>query len=144
MTKHERWVIYPLLFLSIGMWFRDRVLPIHRTEVVANEVSALEIKVGRLKCDQLLANSIVAGNEIEIRGADERPIVIIGPGKGAGLLEMRGRDAQPMVRLSGNLEGTAGVAELWSHPANKKRTELAGQAAVDEPIEKANGKEDKK
>jgi hypothetical protein len=52
MTTRERWIVYPLLFLALGIVVRDKLIPpIHKT-VVSQEIRAGSIRCGDIKADR--------------------------------------------------------------------------------------------
>ena len=45
MTTRERWILYPLLFLTLGIAMRDKVIP---ARLKAWEITANSVSCGRL------------------------------------------------------------------------------------------------
>ncbi|HEV2971578.1 MAG TPA: hypothetical protein VGY55_16500 [Pirellulales bacterium] len=60
MSDRERWIVYPLLFMTLGMTFRDKIIP----------------------PKQLWARSVVVVNE------DEKPLVAIDSSKEGGVIRL--------------------------------------------------------
>ena len=65
MSTRERWIVYPLLLLTLGIVIRDKILP--QGHFQANEVAA-----GRIHCGQLQVDQIVEGIAVRnLRGGEE-------------------------------------------------------------------------
>jgi hypothetical protein len=57
MSDRERWIVYPLLLLSLGMGIRgNKVFPKH--EFFAEKVHADELSVNKIRCLDLNAQTI--------------------------------------------------------------------------------------
>jgi hypothetical protein len=54
MSTRERWIVYPLLFLTLGIVMRDKVMPLARFQ-------ASEVAAGRIRCNQLQVDQVVDG-----------------------------------------------------------------------------------
>jgi hypothetical protein len=50
MSTRERWIVYPLLFLTLGMVMRDKFVPAAHFQ--AEEVTARQIHCSQLQADQ--------------------------------------------------------------------------------------------
>jgi hypothetical protein len=53
MTTRERWIVYPLLLLSLGIALRDKVVPPMHTTTFA--VTAHKIEADTIRCNTLQA-----------------------------------------------------------------------------------------
>jgi hypothetical protein len=72
MSTRERWIVYPLLFLTLGIALRDKVVPpVHRI------VFSQEIRAGNIRC------SGIEAKEMELRGATV-PLRLTLPGEEDG------------------------------------------------------------
>jgi len=52
MTSRERWILYPLLFLTLGIALRDKVLP-RTVPLAADTIICNHLEAGDAKCSQL-------------------------------------------------------------------------------------------
>lgn len=95
MSTRERWIVYPLLFLTLGIVMRDKMREMVNPVVRANhsEFSAGRVRCGQLEVDQvasvgglavrkLQCEESVVGRmqcrEMVVLGANGRPAVLIG------------------------------------------------------------------
>ena len=72
MTTRERWIVYPLLFLSLGIALRDKVIPpMHTTSfaVTAHKIEADTIRCNTLQAGQAEFNSM-ASDKVSWKEAD--------------------------------------------------------------------------
>jgi hypothetical protein len=86
MSTRERWIIYPLLFLTLGIVMRDKIILPKNLQV--QRVAAEQIRCNQLQVDSVLCNRLQAGDEIvegavqcgelAVRGPNGRPTVIVG------------------------------------------------------------------
>jgi hypothetical protein len=60
MSTRERWIVYPLLLLTLGIVMRDKVMP--QGHFQANEVAA-----GRIHCGQLQVDRVASADGIAVR-----------------------------------------------------------------------------
>ena len=90
MSNRERWVVYPLLFLSIGLGLRKFDLQEANQEGPTAGVDTLRCKT------------------LEIVAADGKPRMSIGTNAlGDALLETSTADGKPLARISSNASGAA-------------------------------------
>jgi hypothetical protein len=66
MTSRERWIVYPLLLLTLGIVMRDKVVP--QGHFQANEVTAARIRCGQLQVDQAVSADGIAARSLQCRG----------------------------------------------------------------------------
>ena len=95
MTTRERWTVYPLLFLAIGLAMRAQ--------------SGTPDLDGRLRCDVLEAASVIC-RELRVESADGPTLVHLGRVKGGGggrieIRDARGNDSMAVGTRSGRSEG---------------------------------------
>jgi len=64
MSTRERWIVYPLLFLTLGIVLRDKFLPLKH--LVAVQMQAGEIAVAKIQCNQLEVNEVICHNQLEV------------------------------------------------------------------------------
>jgi hypothetical protein len=114
MTDRERWTIYPLLLMSIGMQLRDKVFPsavfkaraIHcQTLTVGDNANAPRVAVS--------PNGIV-----QLFGEDKKPRMMLGTAENKGIMQLLGDDKKPRVVL-GVAANDAGVVDV--HGADGER-----------------------
>jgi hypothetical protein len=63
MTTRERWIVYPLLFLTLGLALRDKVIPPMQTRsfaVTSREVYTNTLRCGEIKADRAEFRSMAA------------------------------------------------------------------------------------
>jgi hypothetical protein len=114
MNTRERWIVYPLVFLAMGLAMRNKVIP-------PSELLAL-----RVKCHGLDANEITC-NSFTVKGLGEKDVVRIMPMKnGSGRLEIRGKGGQNAIVLATDPSGQFGVVEM---PDGKGNLQLLLQAS---------------
>jgi hypothetical protein len=100
MTTRERWIVYPLLFLAIGLGLRSGLIlqQMERHRSTAGAPRALEadvVKCNRFECQGLTAGAINC-NALQVLGRNGTAIVALGPDTttGAGLIETRKTDGK--------------------------------------------------
>jgi len=122
MSVNERWVVYPLLFLTLGVALRDKVVP--PGEVAAEQVRCNRLLVAEADCRVVqVAGSNGKGGvrlgtlpdgagRIEVHGGTDEPLVRIGggPGRKSGVVETFAPQGVPQVRLLGTDAGGAVAA----------------------------------
>jgi hypothetical protein len=78
MSTRERWVIYPLLFLTLGIVMRDKFATWGNYQT--NEVTAAKLWCGELQVDKAIAGALVVRGiqcgELVVEGPNGRPTVI--------------------------------------------------------------------
>jgi len=97
MSSRERWTVYPLLFLAIGLALRAVALPPERLDV-----------------DTLEAGRVVCG-EIVVTSGDGTKLVHVGRvrGQGGGRIEISDRDGREAVAIGTGPEGRDGTVEFF-------------------------------
>lgn len=88
MSTRERWIVYPLLFMTLGIALRDKVLPPNRLAV--GTVVCNRLQSNRAECNTLLVND-PAGRPVVVAGTDANT--------GAGTIETLTPRGTPQVRL---------------------------------------------
>ena len=103
MTDRERWTIYPLLALSLGMQVRDKVFPI--TTVRAQSVHCRSLVVDGADGKPRITAS--GDGILRVLGDDERPKILLGSDQHqAGVVQVCG--------ASGQVRAAIGVDEVQS------------------------------
>ena len=96
MTDRERWTIYPLLVLSIGMQVRDKLIPPTTIRTQSIHCQALTIGNGD-KTPRILAS---ANGTVQVLGADNKPRVVLGIApNNAGVVDVRGSGGQRQAAM---------------------------------------------
>ncbi len=122
MSVNERWVVYPLLFLSLGVALRDKVIPrVELEELTANQVRCNRLSVAEADCSALH----VAGPQgnggvrlgvlpdgtgrIEVHNGSDHALVALGSGPSgyAGTVTTFDVERNPQVRLLATESGGA-------------------------------------
>ncbi|HYW79255.1 MAG TPA: hypothetical protein VE890_06735 [Thermoguttaceae bacterium] len=138
MTSRERWVVYPLLFLTFGMTMRDKVWP--QPHFIANDMTAFgEITAGKIICSQLDVGRATAQRLESIQSecqlltlSDQhgRNAIRLGSGSnGTGRLELLATDGDVLVALGGDEVGESGRVETFADggvPQTQLRSTEAG------------------
>lgn len=97
MSQRERWVVYPLLFLTLGIALRDKVVP--------PSVRALSVEAGLVRC-----------GEIEIIDAQGKSFVRVGVVGKSGRLELETNDGRETLILGVDSRQRPGLyAKLPNH-----------------------------
>jgi hypothetical protein len=102
MPTRERWIVYPLLLLILGMVLRDKLIP------------PKHLSLEQLRATEIVAPTVLCGRLI-ISGPNGRPVVIAGTdtNTGAGVVETFATDGLPQVRLSS--ADTGGIVTTIGH-----------------------------
>ena len=66
MSQRERWMVYPLLFLALGVSLRDKLIP--------PQVRALSVESISVRCAQLEVR-----DRVEVCDRSGRTLIVIGP-----------------------------------------------------------------
>ena len=128
MSTRERWVVYPLLFLTLGTVMRDKFVPQGRFG--AMEVAAQDITAHTIHCARLDVTKIDC-REMAVSGPRGRQRVHIGsaPG-GGGRLVVLGKGGEPAVVAGVDATGSAGSVQILN---------AAGEAEVQLGSTRAGG-----
>jgi len=101
MTSRERWTVYPLLFLAIGLALRAVSIP----------PAVLEVEV-------LDADRVVCG-EIVIKSADGPRLVHVGRVQGGGgRIEISDDDGHEVMAIGTGPDGRDGIVEFFDAEGN--------------------------
>jgi hypothetical protein len=118
MSLRERWIVYPLLFLTLGIALRDKVIPPAHSgnfnmNLKAGSVVAPRIQCSELVCDQMKATQTQC-NTMLVVGPNGQPVVVArADNKGhAGVVETFTAEGLQQVRLmSSNVGGMMSALE---------------------------------
>jgi hypothetical protein len=106
MSDYERWTIYPLLLLILGIVLKDKLLK----SVDAQNVVCRSLEV----VDAQGKDLVRLGGGIEIFGASGKPVITLVPdpgGKKRGLILTKTDDGHPLVELVAH--GDAGAIVVY-------------------------------
>jgi hypothetical protein len=99
MTTRERWIVYPLLFLTLGIALRDKIMP-------PSLIEAERIRCDRLETDETTCQSLT------VWGRGNRELIHLGTAtNGTGRFEIRGVDGATAVVVGTDSSGRSGVVE---------------------------------
>jgi hypothetical protein len=149
MSTRERWIVYPLLFLTLGIVMRDkaREMLTPTVHVGANEFAAERIHCSQLQVDQVVAAGtlLVRGiqcGELAIPGQSGRAIVYVGPDpktrggfvqtslpNGAPLVLLQPTESGGVVRAAEVIQGKAAFPEKPKAAATPKPTQPTKETA---------------
>jgi hypothetical protein len=151
MSSRERWIIYPLLFLTLGITMRqatyDKWIPstrIQAEEIVAGQIRCnllqvdQELGAKRIRCDGLqsagvigapgVAAGLVHADAVQILGPNRRPTVIIATDRNTkgGCLTTLSAEGTLGVLLqstdSGGVVIASDIRKVRSVPAEQPKT----------------------
>ncbi len=122
MSTRERWILYPLLFLTLGTVMRDkffgqkhfRAINVTAPQVTADNINAYrEITAPVIRCGQLEVGKLQC-RRVFVTGPKGAEGVRIGvvPGRG-GRLELCGTDEKPRVVAGVDRTGHFGTIETY-------------------------------
>ena len=113
MSTRERWIVYPLLFMTLGIALRDKIVPPSRFGNMGLQLQANEITGRHINCNELHVKTVVCDrvdcHALLVDGPSGRPVVLAGtdPKTRAGLIETFAANGMPEVRIvAGKTGGT--------------------------------------
>ncbi len=100
MSERERWVVYPILFLTLGIALRDKMFQRVATKAVSTETSYADVSVSnKLRANVVECEKIVVSS----RG---RPVITAGASRnGSGTIQTFGAGGQQLVVIEDNESG---------------------------------------
>jgi len=118
MTTRERWIVYPLLFLTLGIALRDKIIPssVKATDLTAQKIQCNQLEVGQwIRCPQMEAGNVHCRGIFTVANpkGEERIRIGVTPGK-TGRLELCGQDGKPAVVIGAGKRGRSGMIETFS------------------------------
>jgi hypothetical protein len=98
MSTRERWIVYPLLFMTLGIALRDKIVPPEHRGNVGEELQAGVVTAKQVRCAQLQTAEVLVGSP------GDHPVVIVGTDANthAGLIETFTAGGMLQVRLHSN------------------------------------------
>ena len=128
MSERERWVVYPLLFLTLGIAMRDKMLKRVETDNVVAEQVFSELNVSKsLRSEEVICKRLI------IRSNDDRRTVAVieeNPNTRGGQVITLG----PTNRISGAVPGASHRIIPWTSPNS------ARQSTKNKPLRKPKRK----
>ncbi len=121
MSRRERWIVYPLLFMTLGIVMRDKVWPQTQFQAIgitAEDVDAYRVISARtIRCDRLEVGQVqcrgLSVGRLSVGGAKGTDAIRLGvAADGDGLLQLAGKNGQPVVILGADESGESGMIEL--------------------------------
>ncbi len=125
MSTRERWIVYPILFMTLGIALRDKIIPPPHLGSGRLQFQAGEITTEQLRCKQLQVDTVVC-NRLEaartecrtflVNGPTDQPVVVAlaDANTHAGVIETFAANGLPQVRLlstpTGGIVSTIGRA----------------------------------
>lgn len=118
MNSRERWTVYPLLFLALGLALRDKIVPPSRfgaLSVTSSEVAARKIECGELSAGRVICRGPAECGTILVQGPQGLPVVGMGADQKSnnGVIETFTADGKPLIQLQSSDRG--GIVALFSH-----------------------------
>lgn len=104
MSTRERWIVYPLIFLTLGIALRDKLTYRVRTN---------EIEAQRVVCNQLVAKHQIDCQTMVVHSPKGNPVAVIGTDAATqgGLIETFSSQGVPQVRIQ-STEGSGVVTAI--------------------------------
>jgi hypothetical protein len=116
MSTRERWIVYPLLFMTLGIAMRDKVIPPVRLGSLGAQLQARDTVSQRIRCRELQVERVVC-NRLDVNnGPNQPPVVVLGSDNNthAGFVETLNTEGMTQVRLfstdTGGIVSTIGRA----------------------------------
>jgi hypothetical protein len=104
MSSRERWTVYPLLFLAIGLAIRAAIVAEGRLAVRVDELDAGQVQAGQVSCEGLI-----------VTGTDGTVLVHLGRviGGGGGRIEIKDATGVDAIAIGTQAESRDGVVEFF-------------------------------
>ena len=104
MSTRERWTVYPLLFLTLGITMRDKIVP--------PDLKPLSVDTDEIRCRWLRADSVRCGDLIVLGNQDNRCVELGATAGGAGLVEVFGPGDKMIFAAGASKAGGFGLCEV--------------------------------
>jgi hypothetical protein len=103
MTERERWIVYPLLFLALGITVKDKLPPKH---IEVDEVRSKRAEVDEMRSKRMDADEVRCA-KLVVADRGNREHVIVGSTPGGGIIEFRGERAEAGTIILGYFNNAA-------------------------------------
>jgi hypothetical protein len=148
MSNRERWIIYPLLFMALGLALKPNLTVADRLKcrtLICEEIDANRSNVAELNCREAtlgeLNGTLSRFANVEIVGPDGNPRIRMGTGVvvapndkqrlAGGLIEIYNANHKKLVDLGSTGDGQSGfVATLAADGSPRSRLGSAGGGAI--------------
>jgi len=122
MSTRERWIVYPLLFMTLGIALRDKILP--ASAVVAKRISCTELQAHKAQCSTVSARTL--GCARVKSGGVQCGLLSVTHGDGVdrirmgvtadhgGWMVLCSQDGRPAVTLGADPESHSGAVETFT------------------------------
>jgi len=136
MSNRERWIVYPLLFLTLGIVMRDKLVP-HATgpsdQIAASVIQCQQLRADSLLCGRLVGELVQCG-ELQTIGRGNKPSVVLrtDPESGSGVITIltpQGIFELPPVRRGGPQPITPQTQKTPQPPAKPPAKQETSPAA---------------
>ncbi len=111
MSDRERWVVYPLLFLTLGLTLRDKMTgTIERLVYLGGKSASMNFEQGILRA-HIIDADLVRCRAVEVHADDGKPLVRLqsvevptgdGTRKKSGAITIHGQDGREIIVLRAN------------------------------------------
>lgn len=108
MSDRERWIVYPLLFLTLGLTLRDKITgTLRRLVLLDGKAAALDFENGVLRIPHIDAD-VVHCRRVDVRDPQDKPLVQLkgldvptgdGKKKNSGAVSIHGQDGREIIVL---------------------------------------------
>lgn len=122
MSSRERWIVYPLLFLTLGIAMRDKVVPprlrarelMAQGEVLADTVRCNRLEVGQADCRRLVADQAQC-RLVVVTDEGRKSAVRLGTvSEGGGRLEVFSPEGKVVLAAGTDPKTKGGMFEVLS------------------------------
>jgi hypothetical protein len=129
MSTRERWIVYPLVFLTLGIALRDKLIPPARFGNLGMRLEAGEIATPRIRCNELHVRQVVCDRleskqlesvqsqcqKLIVTAPNGRPVVLAGADAStqAGMIETFTAKGLPQIQLLSS--DTGGLVTTIGH-----------------------------
>lgn len=120
MSTRERWIVYPLLFLTLGITMRDKVVP--------PDLKPLSVDTDEIRCRTLRADSVRCGDLTVVGKQDNRCVELGATTGGAGQIEVFGPGGKLIFVAGASKQGGFGLCEV-ADAQGRTQTQLSANAA---------------
>ena len=125
MSTRERWIVYPLLFMTLGIALRDKVTnrvgnlatQVEAGAIVTPQLQCKELRVERVVCDRLLASEQVQSKQVVSEQVQSRRLISEQAETGQSecrTLVVKAPNNQPAVVATTDPKTQAGIVETLS------------------------------
>ncbi len=109
MSNRERWIIYPLLFLSLGASIRTHVFPVF-DQLYAGDLRVQNVKTtNRISC-----RTLEVTESILLRGADGKARIVLSDASNrSGQIHILGQDGKSVIAMGASKKSGSGEIAVF-------------------------------